>query len=331
MRVLFNVVQSQVGWFALVLSAAAGQAWIGIAVAAALLLLHVLRVAQPTVELAVVGVAAAVGAIVDTVLLQLDLLRFASSGIAGVAPLWMIALWMVFATTLRHSLAWLQSRPVLAAAIGAAAGPLAYAAGARLGAVEVPNVARGYAAIGLSWSIALPALLLFALTGCQSARAPMKPVEHVDLQRFMGDWYVIACIPTFIERNAHNAVESYRLQPDGRIATTFTFRQRAFDGPPKRYTPTGYVRDASGAVWGMQFVWPIKADYRIIYLDQAYQQTVIGRQKRDHVWIMAREPQIPPEDYRRHLAFLREQGYDTSKVRLVPQQPLQERADVAAR
>lgn len=164
--------------------------------------------------------------------------------------------------------------------------------------------------------------LALALGACQSvALPPIKTVAHVDLPRFMGDWYVIASIPTFIERGAYNAIESYRLNADGSIATTFTFRQGGFDGEPKRYTPTGYVFDTeSNAVWGMQFLWPIKADYRVVYLDPDYTQTIIGRDKRDYVWIMARQPALPAADYARLLALLAEQGYDVSKIQRVPQQ-----------
>ena len=148
---------------------------------------------------------------------------------------------------------------------------------------------------------------------------PIKTVEHVDLQRFMGDWYVIANIPTFIEKGAHDPVESYRLEPDGSIATTFTFRAGSFDGPVKTYRPRGWVTDTrSNAVWGMQFVWPIKADYRIVHLSPDYTQTVIGREKRDYVWIMARTPTMPDADYRRIVALLAEQGYDVSKIEKAP-------------
>jgi apolipoprotein D and lipocalin family protein len=166
-------------------------------------------------------------------------------------------------------------------------------------------------------------LLLIAvllLSGCQSTQPPLALVPHVDLPRFMGDWYVIASIPTFIEEGAHNAVESYRLADDGTIETTFTFRKGGFDGERKRYTPRGFVRGhSSNAVWGMQFMWPIKADYRIAYLTPDYTQTVIGRDKRDYVWIMARTPQIPEADYQRILNFLAGQGYDVSQIRKVPQ------------
>ena len=165
------------------------------------------------------------------------------------------------------------------------------------------------------------AAIALLLAGCQSAAPPLATVPRVDLQRFMGDWYVIASIPTFIEKGAYNAVESYRLDPDGTIATTFTFRAGGFDGKPRRYTPRGWVFDReSNAVWGMQFVWPIKADYRIAYLADDYSQTVVARERRDYVWIMARTPAIADADYARLLKFVGAQGYDVELVRKVPQQ-----------
>ena len=159
------------------------------------------------------------------------------------------------------------------------------------------------------------------LGGCHSVpQPPIALAEQVDLPRFMGDWYVIANIPTFVEKGAHNAVETYRMDTDGTIATTFTFRADSFDGPEKRYNPRGFVVDNTGnAVWGMQFIWPFKGDYRIVYLSPDYSQTVIGRQKRDYVWIMARTPGMPEADYQRILAFLAEQGYDTTRIQRVPQ------------
>jgi apolipoprotein D and lipocalin family protein len=163
-------------------------------------------------------------------------------------------------------------------------------------------------------------LALTLLGACTTETRPMKTVDYVDLERFMGDWYVVANIPTFLERGAHNAVESYALNPDGTIATTFRFRAGSFDGEEKTYRPTGYVLDReTNARWGMQFIWPIKADYRVILLDDDYLLTVIGREKRDYVWVMSRSPELSDADYRRVASFLEEVGYDTSKLERVPQ------------
>jgi len=166
-----------------------------------------------------------------------------------------------------------------------------------------------------------------SLFGCQNlSKPPLDTVDYVDIERFMGDWYVIANIPTFIEEQAYNAVESYSLNDDGTIATTFSFREGSFEGELKTYHPKGFVENTeTNAVWGMQFVWPIKADYRIVYLTEDYSQVIIGRNKRDYVWIMARTPQIPAEDYKHMLNLIAEMGYETSKVRKVPQQSLENR------
>ena len=169
------------------------------------------------------------------------------------------------------------------------------------------------------YKVTLFPLILIVVSGCQTMK-PIHTVENVDLNRFMGDWYVIANIPTFIEKDAYNATETYRLEDDGTVATTFRFNKGSMDGPLKEYHPRGFIRDKeSNAVWAMQFIWPFKAEYRIVYLSDDYSKTVIGRSKRDYVWIMARKPSISEEDYAAIVDFLQEQGYDTSKLQKVPQ------------
>jgi len=170
-------------------------------------------------------------------------------------------------------------------------------------------------------NVLFPLFAILASGGCASSQAPLEPVDYVDLPRFMGDWYVIANIPTFVEKGAHNAVETYELNEDGTIATTFVFRKDGFDGKRKEHNPKGFVTDTtSNAVWGMRFIWPIKADYRIVYLKEDYSQTVIARNKRDYVWIMARDPEIPDADYDELVRMIADMGYDTTKIEKVPQQ-----------
>ena len=93
-----------------------------------------------------------------------------------------------------------------------------------------------------------------------------------------------------------------------------------FEGKRKEYNPKGFVKDdGSNAIWGMRFIWPIKADYRIVYLTDDYSVTVIGRNKRDFVWVMARTPSIPENEYESIVELIGEMGYDVSKLEKVPQ------------
>lgn len=163
-------------------------------------------------------------------------------------------------------------------------------------------------------------MLAMLTSGC-SPMDPLATVKYVDLDRFMGDWYVIASIPTFIETDAYNAIESYRLDDDGTVDTVFTFHKGDFTGELKRHNPRGFVRNTeTNAEWGMQFIWPIKSDYRVIYLDEEYRTTVIGRNKRDYVWVMARGPSMDPAAFETIVQLVGRAGYDTAKLRKVPQQ-----------
>lgn len=159
------------------------------------------------------------------------------------------------------------------------------------------------------------------LIGCQSTQYPPLPLaEDVDLDAFMGDWYVIGGILTSFEDGAHNAVETYELAGDGRVATTFRFRRDGFDGEEVVWEPTGFVREGTGnAVWGMQFFWPVRLDYRIMRHDEAAGIAVIGREKRDLVWIMAREPELPEARWKTIVDELAAIGYDADAMRKVPQ------------
>ena len=168
--------------------------------------------------------------------------------------------------------------------------------------------------------VAILGVLFVGLVGCQTTQPPLRTATQVNLERLNGDWYVIANIPTFIERKAFNAIESYQLDDKGRVQTTFAFNKGSFDGPRKTYNPTGFVTDdPSNAVWGMQFVWPVKAEYRIMQVDDNYSELVVGRTKRDYVWIMARTPTLDEARYVELTDMLADQGYDTTKLRKVPQ------------
>ena len=180
---------------------------------------------------------------------------------------------------------------------------------------------------GLKKLIALCAPGLLA--ACSVMPADNFPVEEqVDLDRYMGKWYVIAHIPPSVTENAYNSIERYEQTEPGKIATTFTYREGGFDGEPKTMKPTGTViENTQNAVWAMRFYWVMRMQYLISYVDADYQTTIVARDKRDYVWIMARSPQIDDATYDSLVQKVADYGYDTSKLRKVPQQPLDQRDD----
>lgn len=170
-----NVLWTQLAWFAAVLGAAHGLPVWGTLPALAVLLWHLRRAPRPRAEARLMLLAAGLGAVADTLVLRQGVLAYASGQwSAALPPLWMTALWAVFATSLNVTLRWLHGRPLLAAALGAVAGPLAFLSGARLGAAQLLEPGIAMALLSLQWALVLPVLTLWArrLDGVGGATPP---------------------------------------------------------------------------------------------------------------------------------------------------------------
>ncbi|MEO0367759.1 MAG: lipocalin family protein [Pseudomonadota bacterium] len=161
---------------------------------------------------------------------------------------------------------------------------------------------------------ALVSMQALLLSAC-AAHNPIPTPDYVDLDRFSGDWYVLASIPTIFEKDIVNATESYEKVADNKIATTFKYKKSFEDKEFKSMTPVGYVTDdPSNAIWKMQFIWPFKSDYRIAYVDDDYQSTIIARVKRDYVWILTRTPDVSEAEYQALSNRVKDLGYDLDKL-----------------
>ena len=169
-----NFVAYQLAWFACVLGAAHDLAWLGAAFALTVAAAH-LALRPAAIEIRLIAVAAAVGFVVDSVLVRSDLVEFASARWAGWAPYWMVSLWVAFATTLNHSLRWLAQRPAVATLCGAIGGPLAYLAGAKLGALTIATPAMTLPFIALLWTPAMIALSMIVLRASKLPAAGRLP------------------------------------------------------------------------------------------------------------------------------------------------------------
>jgi len=159
------------------------------------------------------------------------------------------------------------------------------------------------------------------LAGCATNQPPNQELAaQVDLQRFMGEWYVHGHTPTPLDREAWNATETYELADDGRILTTYRFHQSAADGDVKVYNPVGRVHnEETNAEWRMRFFGVVNAAYYILHVSPDYNYTVAGHPDKEHAWIMSRQPTISEQAYESLKAELVKREYDLEEFRRLPQ------------
>lgn len=163
MALLINFIAFQIGWFSVVISAGRNAPWVGTLAIAAVILLHLSRAKRPTAELTLILVCGAIGAVWDSILVYVGWIAYPSGTfIANAAPYWIIAMWMLFATTLNVSLRWLKSSRILAALTGLVGGPMSYYTGAKLGGVVLVDPFAALTALGLGWALLMPVLLFLA-------------------------------------------------------------------------------------------------------------------------------------------------------------------------
>lgn len=174
MTLALNFVAFQLGWLGTVISAAMLQPWLGAVLIAAIVVLHLVRAERPRIDAQLLLLCAVTGGVWDSVLVVAGWVSYPSGMVvAGLAPYWIVMMWLLFATTLNVSMAWLKGRPWLAALFGLVGGPLSYLAGQRLGAIAFSEPLYALTALGLGWAVMLPALMRAAvlLDGSRASRA----------------------------------------------------------------------------------------------------------------------------------------------------------------
>jgi apolipoprotein D and lipocalin family protein len=148
----------------------------------------------------------------------------------------------------------------------------------------------------------------------------LRPVERVDLARYMGAWRILACMDNAAERNFVDAVETYHLREDGSIAVNFRWRHQQFIAPEKQRDFTGHVSDPiSNACWKIRLFPFFNVSYVIIALHPEYRWAAVAHPSRKFGWVLARERSLPQGEYEEILRAFAEQGYDTSQFIKVPQ------------
>jgi hypothetical protein len=163
MGLAINFIGFQIGWFACVIGAANGYPLLATAIASLIIVLHLCRANNVYSELSVIISAVVIGISWESLLLASDWLAYASSGSASsFAPIWLIAMWALFATTINLSMAWLKQRWLLASFMGSVFGPLAFIAGEKLGAVQFIDRSSALFALALGWASLMPLLLWLA-------------------------------------------------------------------------------------------------------------------------------------------------------------------------
>ena len=149
---------------------------------------------------------------------------------------------------------------------------------------------------------------------------PVRTVEKVDIDRYLGDWYELARFPNRFQRACLGDVQArYALRADQRLDVLN--RCRTADGGIEargvarivdaRSSARLKVRFAPAALSFLPFVW---GDYWILGLADDYSWAVVGSPDRNYLWILARTPTLSGEAFTDAMAVARRNGFDVGRL-----------------
>ena len=165
------------------------------------------------------------------------------------------------------------------------------------------------------------ALALASASLWAETKKPLDLVPALDLQRYLGRWYEVARYQHGFEKTLVGATAEYALRDDGKISVLNSGFKKTLDG---KYTDVKAVawrpNDAVPGALKVKFFGLFSSDYLVFGLDDVdYQWALVGNNNRKYLWFLSRTPEVTPELLEKMKGMAEAQGYDLSKLYIVPQ------------
>ncbi|MED5432985.1 MAG: lipocalin family protein [Pseudomonadota bacterium] len=167
----------------------------------------------------------------------------------------------------------------------------------------------------------LPLVATLLLSACGGQEKPLATVDKVDLQRYAGTWYEIARLPQWFQRGCYDSTATYSLNDNGTVKV-INRCQREGEQTSEAEGTARVVPGSDNAKlkvrfdnWVSRLIPTItEGNYWIIALDKDYQTVVIGEPSREYLWILARQSELPEDQYQALVQVAQEKGFPVEEL-----------------
>ena len=165
----------------------------------------------------------------------------------------------------------------------------------------------------------LTMLTLTISMGCSSMNFKATN-KKLDLEKFMGTWYVQSGRVTMLENGAHNPIEKYTYNDQKeRIDIDFHYNKNSLTGPIKEIGQKGWVvNQPINTHWKISPLWPLKFDYLVLDFDPNYEWTAIGVPSGRYLWLMTRQKEYNKDQIELIKKNLEKIGYPLNDIEIFP-------------
>jgi len=142
-------------------------------------------------------------------------------------------------------------------------------------------------------------------------------IKPFDIHRYLGTWYEVARLPSWIEKNLNQVTENYSFNPDGTVKVI----TRAWNIKNREWVSAeGKIKFAGATDEGMlkvSYFRPVYFAYNILDMDTDYKYAMVSTSNRDYLWLLSRETDIPVKFKKRFLTKALSLGFDIGALEWV--------------
>ena len=155
---------------------------------------------------------------------------------------------------------------------------------------------------------------LILLSACMGMPQNVSPIEDLNINKYLGQWYEIARLDHSFERGLSNVSASYSLRDDGGVDVI----NRGFVDAEKKWSKAQgkayFVKNQKTGHLKVSFFGPFYSSYVIFEIDEGYQYAFVSGYNNSYLWLLARTPKIEDEIKIRFIKRANDMGFDTKTL-----------------
>ncbi len=160
--------------------------------------------------------------------------------------------------------------------------------------------------------IFLLASMFFLHSLCNAAEMKLKPVQNFNVERYTGRWYEIARTENRFEKDCSNVSANYSLNEDGTLRVVNKClrnnKQKIADGKAR------FVGKNNVGELKVTFFWPFQGSYNVFYVDEGYQNAIVGDGDKGYLWILSRQKNLDAKTLNFLVEKIKLSGVDVQKL-----------------
>ncbi len=140
-------------------------------------------------------------------------------------------------------------------------------------------------------------------------RSNVPVVQGFDLDRYLGDWFEIARMDFFWEKNLKNVSANYSLNEDGSVGVLNQGYDILKENFKCRQAKATFVRKKNEGALKVSFFGPFYSGYNVVRIDEKYRYALVFGDNLDYMWILSRVKSVPDSVKQNYLKYAQECGY----------------------